>query len=237
MTTPTSKSVDILDDSLGMLSTVALLDSEMSDVNTSAGTSVQERLAGMKITSHHGMNMEGMLLNWEMWIGYFCPLHVQQIALFWSFSLSCINFDLSIFFSKFQSGRSCVFPLTTTPPQTYTNTHTDASYSSHDEDIPRVPYQESSAVVAAGPSPSRKSQTPHILKRDRRRHRKQVNQVYQSYNMYDTCTIAQNLNSFLYKHMERHFTIILWEANVTFGQLIIVCFRISMPRNNTIMYT
>ena len=63
MTTPTSKSVDILDDSLGMLSTVALLDSEMSDVNTSAGTSVQERLAGMKITSHHGMNMEGMLLN------------------------------------------------------------------------------------------------------------------------------------------------------------------------------
>ena len=54
MTTPTSKSMDILDDSLGMLSTVALLDSEMSDVNTSAGTSVQERLAGMKITSHHG---------------------------------------------------------------------------------------------------------------------------------------------------------------------------------------
>ena len=54
VTTPTSKSVDILDDSLGMLSMVVLLDSEMSDVNTSAGTSVQERLAGMKITSHHG---------------------------------------------------------------------------------------------------------------------------------------------------------------------------------------
>ena len=57
MTTPTNKSVDILDDSLGMLSTVALLDSEMSDVNTSAGTSVQERLAGMKINSHHGMRV------------------------------------------------------------------------------------------------------------------------------------------------------------------------------------
>ena len=55
MTTPTNNSVDILDDSLGMLSTVALLDSEMSDVNMSAGTSVQERLAGMKITSHHGI--------------------------------------------------------------------------------------------------------------------------------------------------------------------------------------
>ena len=55
MTTPTNKSVDILDDSLGMLSTVALLDSEMSDVNTSAGTSVHERLAGMKITSQEGM--------------------------------------------------------------------------------------------------------------------------------------------------------------------------------------
>ena len=55
MTTPTNKSEDILDDSLGMLSTVALLDSEMSDVNTSAGTSVQERLAGMKITSQQGM--------------------------------------------------------------------------------------------------------------------------------------------------------------------------------------
>ena len=52
MTTPTNKSVDILDDSLGMLSTVALLDSEMSDVNTSAGTSMQERL---KITSQQGM--------------------------------------------------------------------------------------------------------------------------------------------------------------------------------------
>ena len=71
MTTPTNKSVDILDDSLGMLSTVALLDSEMSDVNTSAGTSVQERLAGMKITSHHGMNIDEMVLRD---IAYFCPL-------------------------------------------------------------------------------------------------------------------------------------------------------------------
>ena len=54
VTTPTNKSVDILDDSLGMLSTVALLDSEMSNVNTTGGTSMQERLAGMKINSHHG---------------------------------------------------------------------------------------------------------------------------------------------------------------------------------------
>ena len=65
MTTPTNNSVDILDDSLGMLSTVALLDSEMSDVNTSAGTSVQERLAGMKITSHHGMYMYHIVENFQ----------------------------------------------------------------------------------------------------------------------------------------------------------------------------
>ena len=54
VTTPTNKSRDILDDSLGMLSTVALLDSEISNVNTTAGTSVQEKLAGMMINSHRG---------------------------------------------------------------------------------------------------------------------------------------------------------------------------------------
>ena len=52
--TPTNKSMDILDDSLGMLSTVALLDSEISHVNTTVGTSVQEKLAGMKIHSCNG---------------------------------------------------------------------------------------------------------------------------------------------------------------------------------------
>ena len=54
VTTPTNKSMDVLDDSLGMLSTVALLDSEISHVNTTAGTSVQEKLAGMRIHSRHG---------------------------------------------------------------------------------------------------------------------------------------------------------------------------------------
>ena len=49
--TPTSNRDDVLNDSLGMLSTVALYHSELSSINTTSGTPVQERLANMRLAS------------------------------------------------------------------------------------------------------------------------------------------------------------------------------------------
>ena len=173
--------MDILDDSLGMLSTVALLDSEMSDVNTSAGTSVQERLAGMKITSHHGTRVY-----YDIHVHVACFIGEQPLDI--CLSGSYLRKFLPIYYTKLSIVETTVlfsevlkldhwFTLHSPPP----STSLDASFSSHDEDVPRTVYMESSVAAAVGPSPSRKSHTPHILKRDRRRHRKQVNLSYHSH--------------------------------------------------------